>query len=343
MKRSKKIISFLVLFALLAMTIIGCSSEAPKTDDSPGDAGDVVEETPSIDWPKKSINIIVPYNAGGSTDVFARILATELEPILGQPVVVTNVAGGGGAVGFANTLASEADGYTVTVSNGASLTLGGIGNVDFEYDDFDNLARVIVEDLVIGVHKDAPWDSVQELIEYGQANPGELKYGFAGLGGFTHLASSQFIKTADIEVEGVGYGGGSEAVAALLGGFVDVIAQQPAEILAQYEAGEFKALAVMGENRHPLFEDVPTLAEEGLDLQLYQWRGISGPKGMPEEVKEIWMNAMKEASQTEEFKKQVTEVLASDINYIQGQEFDEWLDKEAAWIYPLIEELGLQE
>lgn len=338
MKNMKKLISILTVFLLLAAVFVGCSNDAKQPETGPTEG-----ETQSVDWPKKTVNIIVPYNAGGSTDVFARILATELEPIFGQSVVVTNVAGGGGAVGFANTLASAADGYTVTVSNGASLTLGGIGNVDFEYDDFDNLARVIVEDLVIGVHKDAPWDTIEEVIDYAKANPGELKYGFAGLGGFTHLASSQFIKTTGIEVDGVGYGGGSEAVAGLLGGFVDIIAQQPAEILAQYEAGEFKALAVMGDNRHPLFGDVPTLTEEGIDLKLYQWRGISGPKGMPEEVKQIWMDAMKKATETAEFKKQVEEVLASDINYLQGADFDKWLVDEANWIYPLIEELGLKE
>jgi len=335
MKNFKKILSIVLLVALFTTTIVGCSS---KTTGTSGD-----EKTDVETWPTKSINIIVGYDAGGSTDLFARLLAEHLSPILGQPVVVSNVPGGGGAVGFANTLASEADGYTVVVSNGASLVLGAVGNVDFEYNDFDNLARVVVEDLVICVRKDAPWNSIQELVAYAKENPGELKYGFAGLGGFTHLASAQFIKTTGIKVDGIPYDGGSQAVAGLLGGFVDVIAQQPAEILSQYQSGDFKALAIMGKNEHPLFEGVPTLTEEGINLQLNQWRGISGPKGIPEEVKIVWMNAIKKVSEMPEFKKEVNEILAADIDCIEGDEFDKWLLSEANWIYPLVDELGLKE
>lgn len=329
-----KKIALLLVSVLLISTLVACGDSGKEEGVSGGTA---------VEFPEKTVTIIVPYSAGGSTDVFARVLGKYLEPIFDESVVINNVSGGGGAVGFNNTLTSKPDGYTVTISNGASLTLGGIGGVDFEYDDFDNLARVIVEDLVVGVHKDSPINSIEDLINYEDDTGEKIKYGFAGLGGFTHLASEQFIKEVGINVDSVGYGSGSEAVAGLLGGFVDVIAQQPAEILAQYEAGEFKALAIMGDERHPDFPDVPTLKEEGVDLQLYQWRGISGPKGMPEEVKNIWMNALKEVANNEEFNKQVVEVLGANINYIEGEEFETWMDEEAAWIYALIEELGLKE
>ncbi len=294
-------------------------------------------------WPKTTVNIIVGYNPGGSTDTFARLLAKHLESVFGHPVVVQNVPGGGGAVGYVKTMTSKPDGYTVVVSNGSLLTLGGIGNVDFQYSDFTNLGRVIVEDETICVGKDAPWNNVAELIAYSKENPGKLRIGFAGIGGFTYLAANQFIKTAGIEIDGIGYSSGAEAVAGLLGGFVDVIVQQPGEIFSHWQGGEVKILGTMGEVRHVLFPDVMTCEEQGLNLKLFQWRGISGPKNMPEDIKAAWIDALDKVQQSEAFRKDITEILCAGTSFIGGDDFEDWLKKEADWIYPLIDELGLKQ
>lgn len=338
MKKFKKVIALMVVMSLLSAMVVGCSGGGKEAGNDEAGAGNEVE---SEAWPSSGLNIIVGYGPGGSTDIFARILAKHLEKDLGQTVIVTNVEGGGGAVGYSEALKSKADGSNVVVSNGSLLTLGGAGNVEFGYEDFDNLGRVIVEDEAVCVGKDAPWDSVPELIEYAKANPGELKVGYAGMGGFTHLASSQFIEFNGMEVEGVGYGSGAEAVTALLGGFVDLVIQQVGEVYSQYEAEELKILGIMGDERHPLLPDTPILSEDGIDLELYQWRGISGPSGMPEEAKQGWIEAMDRVQKSEEFRKEVTEVLLANVNYISGDEFEAWLEDEASWIYPLIEELGL--
>ncbi|MDD2207275.1 MAG: tripartite tricarboxylate transporter substrate binding protein [Aminobacterium sp.] len=295
------------------------------------------------EWPNNTVNIVVGYNPGGSTDTFARLLAKHLEPVLGQPVVVQNVPGGGGAVGYVKTMTSKPDGYTVVVSNGSLLTLGGIGNVDFQYSDFTNLGRVIVEDETICVGKDAAWNSIAELITYAKENPGKLRIGFAGIGGFTYLAANQFIKSAGIEIDGIGYSSGAEAVAGLLGGFVDVIVQQPAEIYSHWEGGEIKILGTMGEVRHPLFPEVMTCEEQGLNVKLFQWRGISGPKNMPEDVRAAWIDALDQVQKSEAFRKDVTSILCAGTSFSGGDAFESWLKKEADWIYPLIDELGLKQ
>lgn len=334
MRKSKKFITFIALVLMVTVVFVGCSSDTP----APGNNEAEVTEA----WPQGNLNIIVGYGPGGSTDTFARIVAKYLKEKTGQAVVVTNVEGGGGAVGYTQTLTSKPDGNTVVVSNGSLMTLGGAGNVDFGYEDFDNLARVVVEEELVVVGKDAPWNNVNELVEYAKENPGNLKVGFAGMGGFTHLAASQFLKSVGIEVEGVGYGSGSEAVAGLLGGFVDMIVQQPGEVYAQYEAEELKILALMGEERTSFLEGIPTLKEEGIDLVLNQWRGLSAPKGIPEAAKEGWINVLDKIQQNPEFQKEVQEVLLANTNCIAGDEFEGWLKSEADWIYPLIEELGLK-
>ena len=326
--------AFIILAALMLLLVVsGCSGKS---------SGAAKNKAAESVWPEKDINIIVGYGPGGSTDTFARILAKYLAPVLGKNVIVSNVPGGGGAVGYTNTLTSKADGYTVVVSNGSLLTLGGIGDVDFGYSNFDNIGRVIVEDETICVGKNATWKSVSELVEYAKANPGKLKVGFAGMGGFTYLAANKFIKSVGIDVRGVGYGSGSEAVAGLLGGFVDFIVQQPGEIYSQYEAGELKVLGIMGDERNPLLSEVPTCKEGGFDLELYQWRGISAPKGVPENVKATWIDALNKVNSNEEFKKEIQKVLLANTKCITGNEFETWLKKEAEWIYPLIEDLGLK-
>lgn len=333
MKKTKRIMVLMLVSVLVLMSAVGCSNQQANEDN---------ESEANVAWPEKSLNIIVGYGAGGSTDTFARILAKHLEPVVGQPIVVSNVPGGGGAVGYNQTLTSDPDGYTVVVSNGSLLTLGGIGNVDFGYDSFDNIARVIVEDETVCVNKDSQFETVSEMVEYAKAHPSELKVGFAGIGGFTYLAANQFITSTGIEVESVGYSSGSEAVAGLLGGFVDFIVQQPGEIYSQYKGGELKVLATMGSERHPLLLEVPTCQEEGLDLELYQWRGISAPQGVSDDVKEAWYKALNEVQQSEEFQSEITEVLLANTNYMQGEEFESWLKSESEWIYPLIESLGLK-
>ena len=130
--------------------------------------------------------------------------------------------------------------------------------MDFDYESFDNIARVITEDIAVVVQKDAPWNNIDEFIEYAKQNPGKVKAGFSGTGSFTFLSAQQFLNKTGIELEGVGYSGGSESVAGLLGGFVDVIFQHPGEIYSQWKAGEVKVLAVMGSERNAMLEDVPT-------------------------------------------------------------------------------------
>lgn len=331
----KRIICLLTVVALTMVCFVGCEEKPNKSVNSNSNSGS--------NFPNKSINMIVGYGAGGSTDIFARLVAKYLEQKWNVSVVVNNVTGGSGAVGFTQALQQTADGYTVTISNGASLTLSESGNVDWKYNDFDNLAKMIDEDEVLLVSKDCPYNSLEEFIEAAKANPKSLSVGFAGLGGFTHLAAAKFINDMGIEVNNIGYNSGSEAVVAVLGGFVDFCQQQPAEFAAQFEAGELKALGIMSKERHPseLLSGIPTSKEQGIDFLVSQWRGISAPKGLPEDVRKIWEDTLAEIAADPEFQKEVEETLLSRVNCITGEEFESFMDSEAAWIAPLLKELGM--
>ncbi len=336
MSMKKKMIAVMMVVLLLAASLAGCGNESEGTD-GPDES--------AVNFPIKSVNMIVGYGAGGSTDIFARLVAKYLEEIWGQSVVITNVTGGGGAVGFTQTLQNRADGYTVTISNGASLTTSASGNVDYKYNDFDNLARIIIEDQVLLVSKDSSYDSLGDLLDDANANPGKLKIGFAGLGGFGHLAAAKFLNDTGIDVGNIGYGSGSEAVVGVMGNFVDFCVQQPGEFISQYEAGELKALAILSDARHPspALSEIPTAKEQGIEFATNQWRGVSAPKGLPEEVRAEWESALTEVANNPEFQREVEEILLSRVDCITGDEFEAWLDSENAWISPLMQELGLAE
>jgi len=294
------------------------------------------------EYPEKPITIFVGYNAGGSTDIFARILASYLEPIFGQPCVIVNKPGGGGGVAEAELKGVKPDGYTVLVGGGALLVLKGLGNVEYGYQDFDNIARIIKEDVAICVKADSPWDSIEDLVNYAKKNPGELKVGFAGVGSYTWLCGNRFLKETRIEANGIGFGGGAKSLAALLGGFVDVIFQHPAEVYSQWKAGKVKMLAIMGETRNPMINEIPTLKESGINVVGVQWRGVHAPKGIPEEVKTVWYKALDKIQKNPEFREKVEDTLMCSISFIKGDEFNNWLKSEAEWIYPLIENLNLK-
>lgn len=336
----------LALALVMALGLLaGCGSPAPAGSTA-APAGSTGTGAPAAAFPEKgkNINMIVGYSAGGSTDIFARLVAKYVEQKWGCTVVVQNVTGGSGAVGFQQCLDSAADGYTVTISNGASLTLSESGNYDWTYKDFDNLAKIIDEDELLCVKADAPYNDLNEFVEYAKANPGKMTVGFAGLGGFTHLAAAKFIHDMGVEVNNIGYDSGSEAVTAVLGGFVDFCQQQPAETASTLESGDLKALAIMSTERHPseLLANVPTAKEQGVDFLVAQWRGISAPKGLPTEARTAWETCLAEIAADPAFQAEVESTLLSRVNCVTGQEFEDWMDSEAAWIGPLMDELGLK-
>lgn len=277
-------------------------------------------------YPEKPITFIVPYSAGGSSDTLVRGMQPFLEKAMGATIVPKNVTGGGGAVGMSQALfSSKADGYTVTLPSNAVFGLEGLGNVPWKHGDFETVARIITEDYSITVRGDSDWKTLQEFVDYVKANPGKVKMGFSGFGSSTHIVAAAFAQEFGLKFQFVPYKGGAKTVAATMGGHIDVNTHHPAETKAGVEAGKLRVLAVMGPKRSNLFPDVPTMKELGYDWELSQWRGVAMPKGVPDEVKAKWEDALSKVAADPEFQKFITERMGGTVAPAFGADLDAFI------------------
>ncbi len=251
-------------------------------------------------WPIKQVELINPFGAGGAADIQARKLAELISRDLGQPMVVRNVTGAGGAIAYNEVNRSKKDGHTLVWYSGAINTLAARKQVPYDYKAFEPIAGVGIETVSIAVSKNAPWKNLKEFIAYGKANPGKVTMGNSGMGSVTHMVPLALASKAGLKITHVPFGQGL-AMAALMGGKIDSSSQHPAEVFNQVKAGEVRILAISSENRISLWPDVPTMKESGVDLEFDQWRGIAAPKGTPQAVVDKLSPLVKKAVESKEW------------------------------------------
>ena len=251
-------------------------------------------------WPEKQVELINPFGAGGAADVQARKLAEIVSRDLGQPMVVRNVTGAGGAIAYNEVHKAKPDGYTMIWYSGAINTLAARKQIKFDYHDFDPIAGIGMETIAIAVNKTAPWKNFKEFAAYIKQNPGKVTIGNSGMGSVTHLVPVLMATRIGAPVVHVPFGTGL-AVAALMGGKIDASSQHPAEILSQVKAGEVRVLAVSSEKRINLWPDVPTMKESGVNVVYDQWRGCAAPKGTPQAVIKKMSALIKKAVESKEW------------------------------------------
>jgi tripartite-type tricarboxylate transporter receptor subunit TctC len=251
-------------------------------------------------WPEKQVELINPFGAGGAADVQARKLAEIISRDLGQPMVVRNVTGAGGAIAYNEVNRAKADGYTLIWYSGAINTLSARKQIKFDYTDFEPISGIGVETIAISVNKTAPWNTFKEFIAFAKQNPGKIRIGNSGMGSVTHMVPVLMGLKTSAKVIHVPFGTGL-AVAALMGGKIEASSQHPAEILSQVKAGEVRVLAVSSEKRINLWPDVPTMKESGVDVVFDQWRGFAAPKGTPKEAVEKLSAVIRKAVESKEW------------------------------------------
>lgn len=291
-------------------------------------------------YPEKPITFIIPYSAGGSSDILVRGMQPFIEKAMGATIVPKNVEGGGGAVGISQAVfSSKADGYAVTLPSNAIFGLEAMGNVPWKHTDFDTIARVITEDYTINVRADSDWKTLDDFIKYAKANPGKVKMGFSGFGASTHIVAAAFAERFGLDLQYVPYKGGAKTVAATMGGHIDANTHAPAEIKSAVDAGKVRVLAVMGEQRSNLFPDVPTLKELGIDWSVTQWRGVSVAKGTPPDVRAAWEKALKKVAADPAFKKFIVEDMGGTVAPLFGKELDAYLKQMADIFIPTTQRL----
>jgi tripartite-type tricarboxylate transporter receptor subunit TctC len=251
-------------------------------------------------WPEKQVDLVNPFGAGGAADVQARKLAEIISKDLGQPLVVRNVTGAGGAIAYNEVHRAKPDGYTLIWYSGAINTLAARKQIAFDYQAFEPIAGIGFETIAIAVNKTAPWKDFKEFINYIKQNPGKVTIGNSGIGSVTHMVPVAMASKIGAQVVHVPFGTGL-AVAALMGGKIDASSQHPAEILSQVKAGEVRVLAVSSEKRINLWPNVPTMKESGVDLVFDQWRGFAAPQGTPKMVIDKMSPIVKKAVESKEW------------------------------------------
>ncbi|MBR0682961.1 tripartite tricarboxylate transporter substrate binding protein [Roseomonas eburnea] len=235
--------------------------------------------------PTRPIRFVVPFPAGGATDVVARVLAERLQETLGQPVVVENRAGAGGNIGVENVVRSPADGGAILMGTTGTLTVNPHLYANLGFDPLRDLAPVsmaFTTDHVLIVNPQVPAQTVQDFLALVRARPGTLSYGSAGSGSSTHTVPELFKLAARVEIQHVPYRGSAPALNDLVAGTVQVMLDQIPSAIGQIRGGQVRALAVTGARRSALLPDVPTMAEIGLpDAQATSWGAVMAPAGMP--------------------------------------------------------------
>jgi tripartite-type tricarboxylate transporter receptor subunit TctC len=236
-------------------------------------------------YPAKPLRLIVPAPPGSVTDVRGRWLADKLPQALGQPIVVENRAGAGGAIGTEAAAKSPPDGYTILMVHQGTLAINPHIYARLGYDALADLApvtRLTLNPLLLAVHSDAPPQSVTELVRLAKEKPGQLFFGSPGNGTPPHLAGELFKRMAGIEVTHVPFKGGAQAQAELMAGRITYTFEGFAVQLPQVKAGRLRALAVTGGRRVASLPDVPTVAEAGVPGYEYlAWSGVAAPAGTP--------------------------------------------------------------
>jgi tripartite-type tricarboxylate transporter receptor subunit TctC len=238
-------------------------------------------------YPSRPMRLIVPFAPGGSTDIIGRFLAREAGQMLGQSIVVENRPGAGAMIGLNELVQARPDGYTIGMTNSGMVFQPLYGHARHNYaTELQAIAQVGEIPFVLAVKADAPWRTLPELVDWARANPGELLYGITGYGNTSHIGPEKLRLLANLQMEAVNYPGGGPLIAALLGGHIKAISNNPVDLRAFIRDGSVRVLCAFAEQRleDPALRDIPTAREYGYDIVVTLWQGVGAPRGMPEEV-----------------------------------------------------------
>ena len=294
-------------------------------------------------FPTRPVTLIVPWPAGGSTDIGMRALAAATEKHLGQSIVIENRPGAGGTIGPANMAANaKPDGYTVAQLPITVFRIPFIQKTSFDpTKDFTYIIHVTGYTFGVVVKADAPWKTFNELIEYARANPGKLNYGTPGAGTSLHITMEQIAKMKGIKWTHVPFKGVAESMNALLGGHIDVTSDSTGWA-GSVNAGQARLLVTWGATRTKNWPDVPILKEVGIDLISNSPFGIGGPKGIDPAVVKILHDAFKKGMEEQSYKDSMAK-LDQEAYYLDTAAYHAFAMKQIGEQKQLVEDLGLRQ
>jgi tripartite-type tricarboxylate transporter receptor subunit TctC len=296
-------------------------------------------------FPTKPLELVVPYVAGGSTDVMCRTIVARAVPFFNnQPVVVVNKAGGATIVGSRYVLDNRNDGYTLYSISTASMMIAPVINkAPFSWRDFTGIAQTMMGSDALYVPGDAPYNTLEKFIEYAKQNPGKIKYTTAGTGGSSHLPMEGFAMAKGLTLKHIPTKGDAENIAALMGGHVMAGAGNPIAFQPHVASGKFKCLAQFGAERDKAFlPNIPTFKEFGMDVAVDLWRWVVVPKGVPPERVKFLAEAFGKLLQDKPTLAAL-EKIQCPVSYLPAEDYEPAMKRSEASILPLIKASKIME
>ncbi len=335
----KKVLT-LILVLMLILSVAGCgnTSTSPSPSEGQSSASSAPAKLEANSWPKKPIQVIVPYSPGGDSDFNARAYAKRLEKELGQPVVVSNMAGNGGAVGSRKVKESEPDGYTVLAYHVSMFVNQAIGATDYGLEAFE-VAAISGRNggSVVTVNAKSPYKTLKDLMDASASEPGELTFA-ANIGASTSVMANAFNRAGGA-FNLVDLGDASQRVAALMGGHVDVIPNSLGTAIPYIESGDFRALAIIEDERNPLYPELPTAIEQGYDASLPIFYFFAFPDGTPQEIVDKFANAVEKVNRMPDYQDEIKTAFLQTPYFVKGEEAKTILEKQQEEILAMKDEL----
>ncbi len=296
----------------------------------------------AADFPQRPVTIVVPWGAGGGSDIIARALAKPLEKELGKPVIITNKPGGSGTVGTSAVAHSRPDGYTVGLINNTGLIHQiHYGGLDYTKADLDPLALFLRVPVFLVVNSASPIKNLNDYVKAAKEKNGSMTLGVAAVGGGTHLPIELFFKAAGIKTQPMpSKSGGSGVITSLVGNHIDSAVLHPSEVYGQYKAGALRVLGVLDDKRLEAYPDVPTFKEQGYNVTGQVWRSFVVPKNTPKDVKDILVKALEKATKDATYL-ETLEKLGDLPTWMGPAEFAKYLDEDDAKLLAIIKDLDL--
>jgi tripartite-type tricarboxylate transporter receptor subunit TctC len=291
-------------------------------------------------FPSKPVTMIIPFPAGGRTDVIGRIFAQSLQDALGKPVAVINKPGASSVLGSNEVSEATADGYTVGFFSTAVVTAQYTVPTPLSLKSFDLVAIVNADPAALTVAENAPWKSLRDLVADAKGNPGVFRLGMIP-GASSQIFASGFTRATGLDMISVPFKGDTDGAIALAGHNIDVHFAVPVSYKSLVESKKVRILAVASDASSPIYGNLPTFKDNGVDLTVGAFHGIFVPAGTPSPVKQKLADAIKTAVQNPELKKRMEDAGAA-IVFLQGDEATAYLAKQDETYRNIIEALGLR-
>lgn len=295
-------------------------------------------------YPIHPITMVVPFPPGGVADTVGRPMAEAMGRMLGQPIVIENKAGAGGALGMAHVARAKPDGYTLLMALVSISTIPVADEVlgrpaSFSLQQLTPIARITADPTVLAVRADAPYKTYAEFERYVKAHQGKLNYGSSGNYGTMHVPMEMLKLARELKITHVPYKGAGPAVLGLLGGEIDLVATGPASILSHVKTGKIRVLAHWGKDALQSMPDVPSLEQLGVPIQFSQWSGIFVPTGTPSTVIEQLRQVAKQAAIDAKVQGTITKA-GSPIQYLDAPEFAQFWANDAKLLAEVVRRIG---